>query len=363
MSTTNRTSATSEPSVRLTVLVPSSSNAYVALLSEALKKHGAATRKMTLSRLLFAHYDVLHLHWPEKLIRGRGLLGVLRLVAYPAIARIRRKQVIWTCHNLTPHEGLTSSWQRIAWDLFRRLVSGTVHLSFATREIAFECMPELARLPSVVAPHGDYRWYYGTLADPASSRAALGIPPEAYVLGWFGRIRSYKGLEELLAAFVDTRRAEARLLVAGAPDDERIAAKVRLESGKDCRIVARLDYIDDLSVPALLASMDCGILPFRAVHNSGSAILMLSYGVPIFAPDAPAFRSLREIAGAEWVHLFEPPLSDMHVMHVLSSAPRGKGELPDLSALDWNEAAAECIRLYGHFSVKVETAYSSRPGH
>lgn len=168
MSTTNRTSATSEPSVRLTVLVPSSSNAYVALLSEALKKHGAATRKMTLSRLLFAHYDVLHLHWPEKLIRGRGLLGVLRLVAYPAIARIRRKQVIWTCHNLTPHEGLTSSWQRVAWDLFRRLVSGTVHLSFATREIAFECMPELAKLPSVVAPHGDYRWYYGTLADPAA---------------------------------------------------------------------------------------------------------------------------------------------------------------------------------------------------
>ena len=67
------------------------------------------------------------------------------------------------------------------------------------------------------------------VAGAAAARAGLGIPADAFVYGFVGRLTVDKGLRELAAAFgrVAARHADAWLLVVGGEDADGLPADVR----------------------------------------------------------------------------------------------------------------------------------------
>src|SRR5690606_18346022 len=103
----------------------------------------------------------------------------------------------------------------------------------------------------------------------------------------FGLIRPYKGfdlfLKNLSEIELPPNAHPPVALIAGRPlrlsDKEvRRAARSRLKT------IFHLGHVDTADVQTYMRASDFLVLPYRKVLTSGTAILSLSFGVPVIAP-------------------------------------------------------------------------------
>ncbi len=99
----------------------------------------------------------------------------------------------------------------------------------------------------------------------AAARFRLGWSgPDERIYGYCGQIRPYKGVDDLIAAFVGLDDPAARLLVAGRPRDAGIAAALESLAGGDPRICLKLEDLSPEAFRACLGACDVVfIAPFR----------------------------------------------------------------------------------------------------
>ncbi len=224
---------------------------------------------------------VLHLHWPENLYRAgsrqdfRGLAGfTLKLL----LARILRYRIVWTVHNLDPHEFVRGD-QLARW-LLLRLAFPVVH--------GFDAVGLLrgARRTPAVIPHGNYIGAYPDEMPAAAARRTLGLPAQGRVILCFGQIREYKGIDRLLEVFHSIVAPEATLVIAGRPrtDEDARALRARARHLGDSRIRLHLRHVPDDEVQNFFRACDFVCLPYRSVLTSGAAILALSFARPLVVP-------------------------------------------------------------------------------
>ena len=64
----------------------------------------------------------------------------------------------------------------------------------------------------------------------------------------------------------------------------------RAEASKNTRVVAR--QLAEREVTWMHEAADLAAFPYLASLNSGAAILAMGYGLPVVAPDLPAFSDL-----------------------------------------------------------------------
>jgi glycosyltransferase involved in cell wall biosynthesis len=167
---------------------------------------------------------------------------------YPALERLHLRP------PLIEHGGLVS--EALAGP--KHFTARYVGVCRSIRDAAASHMPgrehHAVEIPSMVDP---------TEIDPAARapvRAALGIPPDAPLIGWVGRLDRKKRVEDLLRAAARVRAAEAaaRFLVIGGPDAfmPDYAAELRALAtalGLDPALRFLGDRTD---VPRLLAALD-----------------------------------------------------------------------------------------------------------
>jgi glycosyltransferase involved in cell wall biosynthesis len=115
---------------------------------------------------------------------------------------------------------------------------------------------------------------------------------------FFGRIRKYKGVEDLLAAFsVIPQDVTAHLTVAGRCDDPALRSRLALLARiAGPNLALRLGHVPDAEVAPLLAAADVVVLPYRRVSTSGSAVLALSHGRPLIVPELAGLAGLPDQA-------------------------------------------------------------------
>lgn len=171
-------------------------------------------------RLRVLRPTIVHSHTPKA-----GLLGML--AAWLAGTPVR----IYHIHGLPLMTA--GRWKRALLRRVERLACRLAHqvlcVSHSVRAVAIEhglCAPEKIRVLLGGSVNGvDARGRFDPArAGPAASRAKraeLGIPAEAMVLGFVGRIVRDKGLVELVAAWRTLREANLslHLLVVGAYED------------------------------------------------------------------------------------------------------------------------------------------------
>ncbi len=273
-----------------------SGNPYQHLLAEALTKQGATVRTSSRLRLRDAlrargGASVVHLHWIEFIIRstdpGRwaGLLSVgraIHLLLVLFVARIRRVRVVWTVHNLQPHEARRRGIDHWVARLVARLADAIlVH----SRHCAAQVTKRLGR-PVEIAYHGNYVDFYPPAGcNRQQSRLSLGLPPDAHVFLAFGLIRPYKKIVELIAEFRGLADTSFRLLIAGRPLDDEVRREVERAATGDERVVLRLDRISDAEVAELHLAADVAVFAYRDVFSSGALMLALSQGLPVIAAE------------------------------------------------------------------------------
>lgn len=227
--------------------------------------------------------DVVHVHWVQMLLEEQGIgYGHRAAAVYlRRLARLRRQgvRVVWTMHNLASHErhgwGVDRSVRRATAAAAARVV---VHCG-AAREGLRRLWPA-AR--AVVLPHPAREL---PPLDRAAARARLGIEDGASrVVAVPGAIRDYKDVAGLLDALRSAAGPDVRVVVAGQPRDDGLAAAVRRAAGGDPRVLLRLGHQDDEDLRTAIAAADVAVLPYRRVLTSGAAIAALAEGVPVVVP-------------------------------------------------------------------------------
>src|SRR5512147_63156 len=77
---------------------------YNRLLYSSMQELGATVEDFSAWRVLSKRYDIVHLHWPEYCVNGRGRLASLfwSCALFGAMwwVRMRGSKVVWTVHNL-----------------------------------------------------------------------------------------------------------------------------------------------------------------------------------------------------------------------------------------------------------------------
>ncbi len=209
--------------------------------------------------------------------------------------RERGGGVVYTVHNLEPHEGpaTADAWGMAA--LVRMADAVHVHDGATAGAVAARFG---RREGVVVIPHGHYLNSYPNTIGRAEARARLALPADAFVYVSLGMLRPYKGLEELLPAFRALPAAPTQpdpgavLVLAGQPIEPGYAEMLAALAAGDERIRLLPRFVPPEDVQLYLNAADICVLPYRQTTTSGAALLAFSFGLPVIAPAIGAFPDL-----------------------------------------------------------------------
>ncbi len=306
-------------------------NPYLVQLFRALAPL-VRIRYWSLRTALLARYDVVHLHWPEYMMRHPSVLGRWLRRCAVAVLLLRwmvlRTPVVRTLHNLQPHEG----GDRVEALLLHWMDRLT------TRWIRINATTELRAPGTDTALHGHYRDWYAGFDKPAQVEGRL---------LHFGLIRPYKGVEALIDVMADVPVAGLTLRIVGNPANDQMRALVEQACVVDARVGALLQYVDDPTLAREISEAELIVLPYREMHNSGTLLLSLSLARPVLVPSTPNNAAVAEEVGPGWVFMYEGPLTAQVIEDGLQRARAvDRNSQPDLSQRDWERAGELHYRSY-----------------
>jgi glycosyltransferase involved in cell wall biosynthesis len=161
--------------------------------------------------------------------------------------------------------------------LLRRASGAIAHSSFDV-ELLHRSYPDLALVPTVIAPHGPYDQH--SPAIPVQ-RAASDVTR----LLFFGTIRPYKGLEDLLTAFdrlVASETRELELHIVGETwEGWTLPLRMAEQSSCRSRIQVINRYVSDDEVSQAFAGADLVVLPYHRSSSSGPLHIAMAAGLPV----------------------------------------------------------------------------------
>ncbi|WP_210479310.1 glycosyltransferase [Naasia sp. SYSU D00948] len=299
---------------------PDGTTKYVNQITEGAADD-VTVRYFSWREALSGRYDVLHLHWPELLLRGRSARIRLakRLCMRLLLLRTRllRIPIVRTVHNLDPHERGSRAEQRLLAAIQSR-TSLFIRLNPTTE------LPGGAPVESIL--HGHYRDRFA--AHPRESRRTDRVL-------YFGIIRPYKGVDRLLEIAPELGAAGIEVRIVGSPTPE-LRDEVRQRADELANVSARLAFVADAELVAEVSAADLVVLPYRELHNSGVALVALSLDRPVLVPDGPSTRALRDEVGSDWVIPYEGELGPEQVIRALDLVHRpGRSPRPALEGRDW----------------------------
>ncbi len=328
-------------------------NPYNWLLYTNLEKLGVKVVDYSKYRLLNQKWDIMHVHWPVNVVRvpqwRRASYKTLNLSIALTLARTKGAKIVWTVHNLETHEKYHPKLQNYFTDYFIKRVDGFISLSATANELVRSRYPVLRKVPSVVVPHGHYRDVYPNYVTKKEARNRLGI--EAYgakVILFLGRISSYKNIPSLIRTFHSLKDTNAMLLIAGKPATLKLERQIAEMAANDPeRIRLHLGFVPEEDIQFYFKAGDLVALPYHDFLNSGSAVLALSYSVPILVPSKGSFKDLQSVVGKEWVRMYDEVLSSEELRYHLDYVSRNMTDryLP-LKEFAWDEIALKTLEFY-----------------
>lgn len=309
-------------------------NPYIVQLDRALASQPALDHvRFSWKAALLTRFDVIHFHWPETLLGadrrwkrwGKRMLFRALLIKLSAT----NTAIVRTVHNVDlpdvdrPARRLLKIVEERAD--FRITLNGQTHTAGSA--------------PSLLIPHGHYRDWFAEVRR---------IEPQRNTLGFVGLVRRYKGVEQLIDAFIGTSptHPDLHLEISGNPTSDGLAEEVRRLSEEDPRITVDLRFLteDDFAM-AVMRSMGV-VLPYTFMHNSGTVLAALSLSRPVLVPRNEVNTALAAEVGPGWVHFFDGVISadDLAAFRdAIASVPAAP---PNLAARDWTRAGSDHVEAF-----------------
>lgn len=334
-------------------------NPYQQLLADGLRQTGVEVIGQSADdffvRAAFAGADAYHLHWLHSFYHSkRAIKRLLNVAAFSLqllVARLRGKGIVWTVHNLRDHELKFPHLDRYCTWLVTRLATAVItHCDWSKAQLrsAFPSLPD-ERVWTI--RHGHYIGRYPPAAVPRhEARARFGVSEDETLLLFFGNIRAYKGLPDLIDAFATLPPdAGCRLLIAGKPLDAADEGPLR-EAASGLAIELTLRSIGDDEIALFFTAADYLVLPYRSIATSGAAILGMSLATAIVAPDMGCLGETLREAGAI---LYDPADRDglrRTLLEAVAQRPKadqlGQRNLEVARQWGWDRIAARTAEAY-----------------
>lgn len=327
-------------------------NPYNHQLYSNLQRLGVEVTEFSPWRLLRRRHDIWHLHWPESLFSSTTVPGcvarALRLLTLQMLARMGGVRIVWTIHNLGSHERRYPRLEKWFWPRFLRRVDAFISLSQTAMVLAeahYGLHNHTAR--RYIVPHGHYRDAYVCDTPRAQAREKLGVAKDEFLIVYFGLIRPYKGVPELVRAFRGAKQHRLRLIVAGAVKQEEEAAAIRAAGDGDPRLHLDFRFLSDAEMIERIRAANLVALPSRTALNSGSLLLALSCGTPTAVSRSPLATEMQREVGERWLTLIDDPWSPQTLDAAITWAREPRQETgPALVDLNWGELARRTMAAY-----------------
>ena len=333
-------------------------NPYVDLLARGVEEadpdmHTQQKRSLSWLRMsLDWRWRILHLHWIEhqynygSTTHDKAELDLNTFLDKLVRLRKQGRKLVYTVHNINPHEGQHPDLNQQAnrW-IFEHADAIHVHNRFTAQQVA----RLYGRTEGVVTiPHGNYIGVYPQDIPRHEARKRLDIPEDHFVYLFLGQMRPYKGLGELIAAFLKLDMPEATLLLAGQIADPDYARELKQLAGDHPNIRLFPNYVPPEEVQLYCHASDICVLPYRDATTSGAALLAFSFGSPIIAPAIGPFPEL--LGENERGLLFHPGDHDLGDVlaraRELPLAEMGKAARDFAEARDWRTIGGQHVRVY-----------------
>lgn len=240
--------------------------------------------------------ELLHVHWPEWLAFD-DLAAHEQVIATLADRGI---PVVWTAHNLTPHDRRPDVYDPI-YQRWADVVDGVIHHTDWGRDrmlARYRFRPD-CRHETIAHGHFGDLWPGVAATTRADAEARLGLEPTALRIGLVGAPRADKRVDEFLAGVVASERADLQVVCWSlgfgetTPDDPRVV------------IAEQYRHADDATYTTRLAALDAIALPFDPSGDmlaTGTVADALGVGLPALVSDWPYLTEVLGDAGIRVGH-------------------------------------------------------------
>lgn len=345
------------------VMVPAQSNPYGELLAGALRDQGIGVvagkgpRRFPVLPLVFAWLRalcprVLHMHWPHRYLAPRyGSATLARWITMfeLRVLRLLGVRIVWTIHNIGAHDGGRSDDELRGQVAIASIAHAIICHCEAARALAADAwgLDATTQARMHVIAHGNYVGVYPDTYDRETAREELGLGPDERVFLFLGKIRPYKGVLDLIKAFRTIERTGVRLVITGQVERRALTERLRSAAEGDPRIMIRPGRVKDKRMQLFLRAADVMALPYRDVLTSGSAVLGMTFGLPIVAPRIGCLPETLEGCSV----LYDPEQSDglraaLEEAMGADLAPLSARAAATAAELDWGPIAARTAALY-----------------
>lgn len=209
----------------------------------------------------------------------------------------------------------------------------------------------LGARPVSVIPHGPFD-HYELAPDQQAQRSA---PAECCNLLFFGVIRPYKGLEDLVAAFdalPEDQIDNFWLTVVGEPWEGWSAPIEQIERSRyRDRITFINRYVPDEEVSAYFAGADAVVLPYHRSSASGPVHITMSQGLPLVVTKVGGLSEA--VAGYEGA-IMVPPQSPLALRDALIDVAKLRGRR-FADPHSWENTAKRFAALFHALDVRPAT--------
>jgi beta-1,4-mannosyltransferase len=301
-------------------------------------------------------FNVLHLHWltpfviPVNNSIARFLSSVY-VISFILWTKLLGFKLVWTMHEILPHE------KEFHNDIYiRKLVSNfsnsLILHSQHSKQDAIDLGFNLQN--SCVIPIGSYTEPYLNDTTKEEARGKLGISDAEFVFVFFGLIKQYKGIENLLVSFEKLMHTNSthniHLVIAGkCLDDGVLNIMQNYAMRYPTRIHLYNKHIPDEEVQLYFNASDIAVFPYEKNTTSSSILLAFSFGKPIIAPLLGSINDIPRGLG-----FFYDSNDKMGLIKSMIKAITGKNNLSKIGIkgrnyinnLSWNDISTKHLEIY-----------------
>ena len=233
--------------------------------------------------------DVVSLDWIHQYAVAPGVLAslvksVAFFIDFHLATLLFGIRLVWTVHNLRHHDHRPRAIERWISSAFARRCK-KIRVLGPGIKAQVSAFFGVSEEKIVEIPEGSFVGWYPEGITKTEARQALGIPENDRVWLYFGNLRPYKGVEDLIEAFVAMQPLpHTKLVLAGRPFSTAYAHMLEQQVAGQAGIIPLFRTIEDAELQTIFAAADLVVLPFKNVLNSGSAILAMGFGKPVIAP-------------------------------------------------------------------------------
>lgn len=256
-----------------------------------------------------------------------------------------RKPLLYICHNVLPHE---MRW----WDVWlaRLALWWGKHFVVQSEEERRRLLICLPNARATVSPLPVFDMFADEYISKDEARKRLGLPADMPVLLFFGIVRAYKGLADLLSVLpkVRTKLGKVLLLVIGEFWEDKSVYLEKIASLQiEDSVIIEDRYVPNEEVALYFSAADLLVAPYREVTGSAVVQMGIGFRCPVIATRVGSLVELAEKNHS--VTLVEPgdseALTDVIIQHLHNTSWSPMQDFSSINRVDWMDLVENLERI------------------